>query len=77
MILLKSLYKEFFGSKSKDWYEKEYDRIVGEINAIYGDDEEAVNQHVETSYMPDAKFFRYNGIPFINMFDGDDCTQKI
>lgn len=73
MILVKSMYNALFATKSKDWYEKEYDRIIGEINAIYGEDEEGVNQHVETSYMPDAKIYRYNG-KYIQI-DNDDLNQ--
>lgn len=47
----------------QDWYFREYNRLVQEIELFGTDDDEnaANNRHVEESYMPDAEFFKYEG----------------
>lgn len=64
MFALKSLYNALFTPPpTREWYLREYNRLVQEIEAFGTDgaDGAANNRHVEESYMPDAVFFKYKG----------------
>lgn len=65
MFAIKGLYNWVFTPPpSQEWYLREYKRLVQEIEAFGtdGDSGAANNRHVEESYMPDAEFFKYNGM---------------
>lgn len=64
-VLVKFVYNKLFDtSPSEDWYIQQYQSIVDEIDTLGRDDKDAQNAniHVEESFMPNAEFFRYNGI---------------
>lgn len=64
MFVIESLYNAIFAPPPpRDWYLREYNRIIQEIESFGtdGDDDAANNRHVEESYMPDAEFFKYRG----------------
>lgn len=42
--------------------DEKYDEIMEKIDALFGDTECDKQQSEETSYMPNAEFFRYEGL---------------
>lgn len=64
MFAIKKVYDVLFAPPpTQEWYLNEYNRLVEEFESFRrnGDDETANYRHVEESYMPDAKLFKYTG----------------